>query len=206
MTTHRNWKKWTQPILLPAAVFAAVALMLAIVTGEVRTLQDEVRHTQEVKDQLSIISVALAEGETAVRGYILSGNKALLEPYFEAQTRIAPALARLDELTGDNPAQQQLLSKLREPLAVRLKQFENAAGTGFVDGRVLPLPLQAGPQLQQEVRSIIAAMTAEEDRLLTQRREGVTRVSTYVQMLAYATLFAVVVVFSFSLARAPAPR
>lgn len=77
MTNQRNWRKWLQPIGVPAAVFAVIALILAIVTRQVVTLQDEVRHAQDVKDQLSAVTVALAEGETAVRGYILSGDKAL---------------------------------------------------------------------------------------------------------------------------------
>ena len=77
MTNQRNWRKWLQPIGVPAAVFAVIALILAIVTRQVVTLQDEVRHAQDVKDQLSAVTVALAEDETAVRGYILSGDKAL---------------------------------------------------------------------------------------------------------------------------------
>lgn len=77
MTNQRNWRKWLQPIGVPAAVFAVIALILAIVTRQVVILQDEVRHAQDVKDQLSAVTVALAEDETAVRGYILSGDKAL---------------------------------------------------------------------------------------------------------------------------------
>ncbi len=160
MTNRDKWKKWVQPIGVPAAVFAVVALMLAIVTREVRTLQDEVRHTQEVKDQLSTVTVALAEGETAVRGYILSGDKALLESHFEARPKVEPVLAELEELTADNPAQQQSLAKLREPLAAHLQQFEGAAKNGYVEGRVLPLPLQTSPDPQRQLRTIVAARTA----------------------------------------------
>ena len=64
MVKARNWNTWAQPILVPAVVFLVVALLLTIVSRQLIALQESVRHTQEVKDQLSSIQSRLQDGES----------------------------------------------------------------------------------------------------------------------------------------------
>ena len=201
MSKQRNWKQWSQPIVVPAVVFVVVALMLAVVSREVRNLQEEVRHTQEVKDQLTIIDNALTEGETAVRGFILSGDQDILKPYVLARTRIGISLGLLDKLVADNPAQVERLAVLKPLVDQRLQQFQTGSSS-FNPDRKLPIPLGRGPETQAKVRDSIVAMLSEEDRLLATRRAGVTRVTAYLILSAYAALFIIMTAAIVALYRA----
>lgn len=100
-------KRWAQPILVPAIVFVAVALVLGVVTRQIISLQDEVRHTQVVKDHLTSLMNLLQESETAVRGYLLTGSDEILQPYKDARDAVPKALTDLKSLTVDNPVQQK---------------------------------------------------------------------------------------------------
>ncbi len=205
MSKQRNWKKWAQPIVVPAIVFVVVAAMLTIVSRQVRSLQDDVRHTQEVKDELAIIDTALIEGETAVRGFILSGDEEILKPYVAARTRIGISLSLLDKLIADNPAQVERLAVLKPLVAERLQQFQNAAAS-FNPDRKLPLTLGRGPETQAKTHDAVVAMVTEEDRLLAARRASVNRISAYLILGAYAALFIVLTAAIYALARARARR
>lgn len=205
MSQQPNWKKWAQPVLVPAVVFVAVVLMLSIVTREIRTLQEEVRHTQEVKDQLTDILSALVDSETAIRGFILSGEEAALEPYLEARPKLAPGIANLRGLVADNPAQFARLNALEPLLNERLAQYANGPNV-HQPGHQLPIPLGRGRETQQKIRDAITTMVGEGDRLLAARRVTVTRVAAYLQLLAYLTLFVVLTGAVFALARSRSRR
>jgi signal transduction histidine kinase/CheY-like chemotaxis protein len=201
MNTQSNLKTWVRPILVPAVVFIAVALILTVVTRQIRTLQEDVRHTQEVKDQLTNVTSLLVEGETAVRGYVLTGDRGILQPYLEARDKVEPALDNLAGLIADNAEQRQRMADLRPLVAERLRQLAGGM-ENYKEGTVLPLPAGKGPETQQQVRATIAAMIAEEDRLLAARRRSVALVAAYLQLLAYGTLFIIMTVSIFSLSRA----
>ncbi len=201
MTKRANWKKWAQPILVPAVVFIAVALILTVVTRQIRSLQEDVRHTQEVKDQLNDILMLLKDGETATRGYVLTGDKTILQPALDARERLEPALKKLEGLVTDNPVQLERMSALRPLVAERVAQL-TAGRDIYAEGLVLPLPPGKGPETQARVRDAIMIMTAEEDRLLAERRESVALSAAYLQLLAYGTLFVVMTVAIFALSRA----
>ena len=201
MTKQPNWKKWEQPFLVPAAVFVVVALMLTFVTREIRSLQREVTHTQEVKDELTAIQRALLESESAVRGFMLSGDPQVQEQFFNARDRIYGYITNLEKLVADNPTQVRRVAELRPVLAQRMQQFTNA-GTTFQPGRTLPINLGPGIDAQNRVRDIVAAMIVEEDQLLRNRRSSVARVAGSLPLLAYLLLFGVMTAAMFALARA----
>jgi len=205
MTNQRNRKHWTQPALVSAAVFVVVATMLLFVSHEVRSLQQSVTHTQEVKDQLTAILTAITESETAVRGYALSGDPEVSEAFVQARGKMGGYLENLEHLVVDNPAQGQRVADLRPLIAQRMQQFTNGI-KNFQPGRTLPISLGIGPEIQNSIREIVTAMTAEEDRLLLARRTSVQRVAAALPLLAYVTLFIALTVTIFSLARARARR
>jgi len=205
MTKHRNWKKWAQPVAVPAIVFVVVALMLAVVTSQVRDLQEQVRHTQEVKDELTAVMAGLTEGETAVRGYLLSGEQAILQPFIDIRDRLPPRLDNLEKLIADNPAQAENLKALRALAQERIAQF-TAAADGYTPGRMLPITLGRGPETHAKLRDAVAVMLTAEDNLLAARRSSVTRIAASLQLLAYLTLFVVMTVAMVALARARASR
>src|SRR5207249_2787119 len=110
--------------------------------------------------------------ETAVRGYVITGDTTYLGPYHAAQATVGGLLAGLRALTGDNPAQQRRLDSLTTLVATRLERFQwtietrraggpAAAARAVIGGR--------GKELMQLIRASIDSMEDEEGRLLAQR-------------------------------------
>ncbi|MBY0239612.1 MAG: CHASE3 domain-containing protein [Burkholderiaceae bacterium] len=69
-------------------------------------------HTYEVIDNASGILESLLNIETGQRGYALTGKDASLEPLQAGQKKFGEYLSRIQQLTSDNPQQQQRLKEL----------------------------------------------------------------------------------------------
>ncbi len=201
MSNHSVKKKWEQPFLVPAAIFVAVVLMLTVVSREIRSLQRDVAHTQEVKDQLTAIQFALTEGEGAVRGFMLSGDDTIRTQFLSARERAESGVANLEKLIADNPRQVERVAELKPALAQRLRQF-TAAATTFQPDRILPMNLGAGIEAQNRARDIVAAMVEEEDQLLLARRGSVARIAGLLPLAAYILLFVAMTTAMVALSRA----
>ena len=71
-------------------------------------------HTQEVLTAIEVVLAKVAGAESALRGYISSGDARVLEPLDRAERTIDTDLSRLAALTVDNPNQQAYLPQLRQ--------------------------------------------------------------------------------------------
>src|SRR5258708_21204478 len=71
-----------------------------------------VSHTHEVLGELEAMLSALAEAQTAARGYIITGQERFLEPYQAAVPADRANLDRLKSLTAPNPRQHDALAML----------------------------------------------------------------------------------------------
>ncbi|WP_407658664.1 methyl-accepting chemotaxis protein [Methylobacterium planeticum] len=69
-------------------------------------------HTHVVLQRLNDIVGAMVNQETGLRGYLISGNDAFLEPYRLGAATYAEAHATALRLTADNPVQQKHLADL----------------------------------------------------------------------------------------------
>lgn len=72
-----------------------------------------VEHTDQAIAQANHTQKLLVDMETGLRGYLVTGNQNFLEPYRQASSPIEPAFNDFSRLIGDNPSQQQRLTKLR---------------------------------------------------------------------------------------------
>ncbi|WP_191085566.1 methyl-accepting chemotaxis protein [Roseococcus microcysteis] len=70
------------------------------------------RHTYRVLAQADRLVAAMVDQETGVRGHLLNGDRAFLEPFEAGRRGYADAMATLRRLTADNPAQQLRLDEL----------------------------------------------------------------------------------------------
>jgi len=155
----------------------AVAIIVAVGAAALRSTTATVEsalwvaHTLEVRRQLGATFADLITVETAVRGYVITGDTTYLGPY-HAQATVGGLLAGLRTLTGDNPAQQRRLDSLTTLVATRLERFQwtietrraggpAAAARAVIGGR--------GKELMQLIRASIDSMEDEEGRLLAQR-------------------------------------
>jgi methyl-accepting chemotaxis protein len=102
-----------------AAAFAVVILAFAVAGGltwlRLDALESAARwnaHTRLVLERVDRIVAAMVDQETGVRGHLLNGDAAFLEPYRGGQAAYAEAMADIRRLTADNPVQQARLDEL----------------------------------------------------------------------------------------------
>ncbi|HTU11446.1 MAG TPA: CHASE3 domain-containing protein [Allosphingosinicella sp.] len=192
-----------------AALLAGFLLLIAAVAVTIwlSVRQQEafvwVRHTLEVENQLSRVLSRLQDAETGQRGYLLTRRPEFLQPYEEATANLRGDLDRLTALVADNPERAAAVQRLRGValnrdarlrLVIDMARREEALGpTHFLEGKAL----------MDEMRRQVAALKAEEDRLLAARTAQADLYATYVMitLLGSALLVVALGLFAFGNSR-----
>jgi len=131
-----------------------------------------VSHTHEVLAELEATLSAVAEAQTAARGYIITGQEVFLEPYQAAAPGVRANLDRLKSLTSDNPSQQRRLAILESAVAEKLDSLQQNIDLrkqkGF-EAAQQRVATGIGTRQMNRVRVIISEMKQEEEDLLKRR-------------------------------------
>ncbi len=161
------------------AALAAALVGLAAVAGygswamnRLSDSEDAVAHTHEVTGQLSELQALLRDAESGQRGYLVTGDKSYLESYTAAAAALGGVTDRLQELTADNPRQQERIARLRPLLVARLALLERGITAYDRSGPEAATRLtkaNQGRQVMEGVRAVVQAMEAEERGLLALR-------------------------------------
>ena len=184
-------KRWQERFYL--GVIAAVVLLLinaGLSAYHLRVLNDNaywVAHTQEVMAAQDDVLSTVVDSETTSRGYVITGEQAFLQPVDRAEAT-GRELARLKQLTADNPQQQAEIAKLEQHIAARLDELGRInrlrSAQGFDAAR--ELMLEGRGKLEMDaVREIVTRMEAEELELLP-ARQAQSRKSYQVALLGQA--------------------
>ena len=131
-----------------------------------------VSHTHEVLGELEATLSAVAESQTAARGYIITGQEAFLEPYRAAVPGVRANLDRLKSLTADNPRQQGRLAMLERAVAEKLDSLQQIIDLRKQKGFEVAQQRVAtgiGTKQMNQVRTVISEMKQEEEDLLKRR-------------------------------------
>src|SRR5258706_9753596 len=132
-----------------------------------------VDHTHEVLNEFNLLLAASVDAETGVRGYVISGDEAFLEPYNNSGQSINQHLARVKTLTIDNPSQQKNMEDLKKQLNLQTQYFENlitTRKTDFEKAKAI-VSTREGKRIQDEIRRIVANSKEIENSLLVQRKK-----------------------------------
>jgi PAS domain S-box-containing protein len=136
------------------------------------TVQTWVAHTHEAIVAIASVMASADDAETGQRGFLLTGNASYLEPYEESIKKIWLQFANLESLTTDNLTQQGHLQVLRFQLQNRLARHAatiELARDGDLLAAIDNVRQRQDKVLMDAVRATIAAMDAEEERLLQGR-------------------------------------
>lgn len=137
-----------------------------------------VAHTQEVLGELEALQAAMVDAETGVRGYLITGQKPYLEPFYISQTAVDAHLDNLKSLTADNPEQQNRLASLDTEIKAQVEYrkglVDTANALGIETGRKIVMD-GAGKVGMDKIRQLIGEMRHEEKRLLRVRQEASVR-------------------------------
>jgi signal transduction histidine kinase len=105
-------KRLFSPFSLALALLCLSGIAATVTIIRLHTTQELVSHTYRVEVSLGDLESALGEVGRNRVAYISSGSADALANFTAATKRIAPALARVRQLTSDNPAQQELCNRL----------------------------------------------------------------------------------------------
>ena len=116
---------------------ACLALVAWVSFASVQRLNENVAsvaRTDEVLSQLQLLLSTATDGETAERGYIITGDERYLEPYQHAVRNIDATLERLRQLIAPNAAQQQRLARLEPIVRERMDLLGRVIGLRRTEG------------------------------------------------------------------------
>ncbi len=160
----------------------------------VRTMSEKdqmVAHTLKVLTEIEELSGAVTEALTLYRGYVLVGDKALLEQFQRTVAEIPPSLQQLQELIGDDPAQQQRLASLHKEIKAMLAILQEGI-TLRARWYEAALPIAKSGQDKKHmfpIRALVQAMKVEErDRLHSREEEARRRGHLNLVLFVLATL------------------
>ena len=103
----RRWRAIGLSLLSAAGflVLVAISATSVILVDQAREDNAWVVHTLEVENQISTLLLRIRTAESAVRGYVLTGEQRFLTEHEAATAGIVPDIDTLTRLAGDNKIQ-----------------------------------------------------------------------------------------------------
>lgn len=188
----------------------AVSILLVLTVGilsytSIKQLEDDtvmVDHTQKIIKTSNNVLQYLIDGETGMRGYGATANKAFLDPYNLAVPRINESLAHLDELIADNPVQIKRIDSLKVLVARQLAILKLNIDTRDVKGLDFMVANQMflkGKGNMDSIRGINARVIDTENNLLAIRKASSEKASQQAIMVIAigCGVFLIIVIFMF---------
>jgi len=169
--------------LLPTVMAAATLLVLLAFLGfvrqnlaQMRTLREEtalIEHTLQVQRELDRVQLQVSEADSNARRYLLTPGDDALADFAQAKANLESSLTRLQQLTGDNAAQQARLERLRAAATGRLQSADRILDTRRTHSLEAALELARTldvARFRAETRDVAAELETSEAKLLEQRR------------------------------------
>lgn len=165
-------KKITGVTAIGIVSLIAIGLLSYINTTKLTATAGWVTHTHQVLEARENILSLLKDAETGQRGYLITGEQRYLEPYNNAKSSLTQSIAKLRELTSDNPTQQQRIAALDPLVSSKLEELKQTidlrAQTGFEAARKVVLTDQ-GKQVMDAIRVKLGEIESAERSLLADR-------------------------------------
>ncbi len=195
----------TRANMLTMAALLALLALLGAATWErshaASAAREWVEHTYEVIGAVRELEVAIRDAESGQRTFLVTGDEADLEPHEFGVGRVGILQGELRRLTADNPAAQARLQELAPLLQDRL-----AALTRGIQGRreggieLAQRLVRAGTGRQgmTRIRASLAAMAADETRLLSERLAVADRDAATMRWLLLAAVVVAVLALAWA--------
>jgi CHASE3 domain sensor protein len=171
---RRVLMKITQPKVLISGFALAIALLCGIAwlefyhNTEMRKTSALVARTQAGETELRHLLSLMIDVETGVRGYVITGEPAYLNPFtlavegLERQRKLVRSLISADERQAALTELDQLLLR-RVELARGVIQIRNERG---LDVARIKRQMDIGKETMDQVRALVQRMEAEQEALI----------------------------------------
>ena len=153
-------------------------------------------HTYEVLDRVDVMMAAMVDQETGLRGYLITGKEANLEPLRAGESAFVANWTEAKSLTSDNPVQQQRLDAVRQQVEAWQRDVSSYAINLMKEGSAEAAReveyVGKGKAYFDKIRGLVAELSQAEASLLTVRQDDM-RAAEDIIMLAVALSVAVIV-------------
>ena len=191
------------PIVFTIAVFL-LAVVFLFSFRSMYSLSEAIgweKHTQQILLQLDETLILILNAETGVRGFLISGDETILEPYKQTDAKIEQNISKLKTLVSDNAEQTQRVAALESLVNQRMdflaKRIELRKNNGFEEIQK-QFADDRGRKLSDAIRASISQMKAEESELLTMREAELDRNLTKTYRMLYLAGFAGILSLAFA--------
>ncbi len=181
-------------VALATLVAIAVVVNATVAVANLRRISESqaaVTRTHQVLEALDRVLSSVQDAETGQRGYLITGDRRYLEPYWAGLASIDAALDELATLARDGPEQQQHVAMLRPAIRAKIDELKEtievrqSGADGFEAARRVVLE-DRGKNLMDAVRRQVSSMARSQEALLadrTRRSTEATRVARNTALL-----------------------
>lgn len=185
--------------ILPLGVGFFIILLLAgisqFLVTEGRKETARVTQTLEIMGAIAALDQVVTEANSTQRGWILTRSDIFRDRFNVAYREIRPALARLEALVADSPAQRERARRLREQVDERMEEIDRVnllVIAGDLAGAI-ERTLEARAQTD-DIRVTLGAMRASEEALLATRQRAAERTGLFLVIANLSGLVAIVII------------
>jgi class 3 adenylate cyclase len=206
----RNEVRQSGGVIIAAVIFLAVAAISTslYISHREREAQKAIAHTIGNERLLSALQSLLQDAEIGQRGYLLTNDRAYLEPYEGAVTAVVRTLDNLAESVADNSRQDGNVAVLRAMIAQKLSELRQSIARKSEDDSSAALAIMQtgqGKMLMDGVRDTLNTMRVEEGRKLAERVSEARRADQRMEMIVFV-LALVTAIFAILAVRATSRR
>src|SRR5258708_149423 len=173
MTARHSIERKIQSVFAVGLIVLGVIGSVSYVSIDRLSVQSSwVEHSHRVIESLRAMLAALAQAESAQRGFLVTGDAVSLAPYRQAAQAASEQVHALRALTADNTEQQRRVQMLEPLVAMRIDQLlgviEVRRRQGPVSARSM-VDLEPGQAMTDRIRQAAQDIESAEQSLLRQR-------------------------------------
>ncbi|MEJ1240786.1 response regulator [Chryseolinea sp. T2] len=157
-----------------------------------------VNHTHEVIQTLERFRGSVTDAESVQRGFLLTGDRTMLQAYNEARTRAMEGLAVMRTLTNDNEEQRARMPLLNDIVVERFEYLDKSVKRKETNEIVSNDDLLAGYGIMQRLRALVTEMEQSELALLQTRTDDLNKFASFTpRLIVVAAVLALLITISF---------
>jgi signal transduction histidine kinase len=191
--TKTNTEKGIRNVYLIAFILLFLAYLVNLYANRQLVKQaSAVEHTNDVIRDLDNMLSKVKDGETGVRGYVITKKAEFLFPYFGSYEATDSLYKDLLQLTVDNPSQHERLNQLKAALERRFEILRFSIKSFNTNNREMTdsmTQLQTeSRQVMDDIRNKISTIAREENRLLIEREHRLKRTTQAITTITIVSL------------------
>lgn len=168
-------------IALPLLVGIASCGVFVIMVNQLIAQSAEVKKSAQIISKTNEVHKLFIDGETGLRGFVITDKEAYLQPYIVSRQQIDKELRELAEMIRENPAQVERVQNLRTQHNSWVKYAETiiAAEKKLRPGVMNNIIAQGvGKSLMDQARETFSDLIRDEETLRDEKNDHLNRITS----------------------------